>query len=127
MSTFKLDEWDIKLIAYLKENGATSIRGMREIWAERCEMDVGFIHIAYVVSRMAEIVEACNPMTLNDFINASCPSRKWQYGMYGESDPKLSTDGLHWEMAAQVLASRIKLTEHKKLPGYKAGLAKLNA
>lgn len=110
-NSFTLDKWDMRLIRLLKQQTFPTTEQMRALWAERNEVDIKLIHISFVVERMAEIVEACNPRPLASLLVDGQADNAWKYG------EKMS--GEYWTIWANVLGSRIRHTEVVKLPGYR--------
>ena len=110
-----LDTWDYKLIRLLKgENSRPKALHLRALWAERCLLNLGDVRLPHVVDRLAEIVDAFNPMPLCDLIEAANPLNAWKYGNEVPIDYHAA-----W---LSVLASRIRLTDVVKLPGYREWL-----
>lgn len=115
----KFDEWDYKLISYVKSRD-TSVAGLRKLWAERCAIDDEYPALdQWIVRRMAEIVEECKLISLPDAIVAAHPSNEWRYGLN-----TIDCQGSHLSMWLKVLSSRIANALISELPGYGEYLAR---
>lgn len=110
---YTLDKWDVRLIQMLKNERLPTFLELRELWAERCALELRFSQLAYVVEHMAMLVDTFNPRPTSSLIYNTQPSRLWQYGAENVTD--------HWEIWAIVLGHHLRMTEVAKLPGYREG------
>jgi len=110
-----LDQWDFKLIQSLKTN-APMISNLQAILAERNAVKPEDIELVDLMNYLLDIVESfCkeNDRDLFKLIIDSCNENQWKFNDLGLNKEKSTIK--NW---LRVLASRIRLTEVKYLPGY---------
>ncbi len=108
---YTLDKWDIRFIQYFKSCDEIKPINLVRIWAERCavsEYDLLMPHIAIYLAELIDKLGLTPP--LDEIMIAFHPDNAWKTGCpdgVGEST-----------RAVYVMASWLRLTEVKYLPGY---------
>lgn len=108
-----LDRWDYMLIRHFKETNAPyDPTVLCHIWAERCGLMPDYVHLCYVVERVANIVDSFNPIPLSELMERMSPTKGFRLN--------LPESAGYWERWLAMLGCHICLTDHKLLPGYSA-------
>ncbi len=110
----QLDKWDFRLIKYFKSRPPITVDGIKEIWAERCGIEVEYIKAEYIVDHLLSLtwdLELVNKQKMRQLIIDAHPVNGWKFGLVRNQDD-------YWENWLAVLDSFLSLTEVKFLPGY---------
>lgn len=113
-----LDKWDIAFIKHFKDTNRLSVGALRAIWAERVGMADNTPDsqvIPHIVEYLANLIDRLN-LTPDLFTTLTYlrPDRAWYVGCPDEADD--TTRALY------VMASWLRHTEVKYLPGYREAI-----
>ena len=111
-SDMPMDAWDNLLVRHCKSR-RTSIRSLKRIIGWKCALLPEHVEESWVLECLLKIVEKYRLKPLIDLIAEMHPSNRWRYGC--------DTEGCDETTGAAVAAvvSVLRLTEVKKLPGYR--------
>ena len=126
-TTYKLDEWDCRLISDFKRStlaNPTTVNSLKAIWAERCDLDIEYVHITDITEHLLDIIFQLNLLDnsyrFREFIHSLHPKDNWKFTCKSNH---YSNDETDYDL---ILLSRIdsllSLTEVVKLNGYKEWL-----
>lgn len=122
----KLDEWDYKLIKACKSHVSSSNplteNTFKEIWAERCDLDIKHVDIKIVCEHLLELAQNLglfdNNYTFNNFIFDLNKDNNWKFICSGRDYIKNDTKDFNLILLSR-LDSLFSLTKVVMLPGYK--------
>ncbi len=125
-----LDKYDLEIIHTLKRANPPSLDNLYNWWSNRCELDMEYVHMEYLVDHLFSIAQIICPRKLDSIVHDSLPSQTWKYhslldGITVELADKLIKEKAHNEADyahnlsfARVLVSHIRLTMVKDIPGF---------
>jgi hypothetical protein len=130
-STRPLDQYENALIQYLKRSNPPALTDLLKIWGWRCGVDWEDIPLAYLAEAMMEVAERYDLLAysfatpgargaMGVMIDAA-PGREWALCLdVGKewTDSTIDPHLLYWGKIISVLASRLRMAEVVKLPGY---------
>lgn len=110
-----LDKWDIAFIKHFKSGEPLSMSTLLSIWAERCGVDANPFHAGHIVEYLANLIDRLD-LTPDLFITLTYlrPSEGWKVGC--------PEDAGHNDRVIYVMASWLRNTEVKYLPGYREAI-----
>lgn len=117
MRQLELDEWDIRIIRYLKRTENPTLAGVMDIYAERCGMEVRYIGTQHLAMYLLNIVDTLKLANVSILVQGAHPDRLWQYGGYGV-DVTAGTVDEYWFGWFVQLCSILRNTDVARLPGY---------
>ena len=127
-----LDQYENALIQYLKRSGnncTPRIEDIRAIWGWRCGIDPQHVRLTDLAESLYVLCERLDLLgpSLSNFpggqggfgvIADAAPDRVWTLNLVGVP-PEAGPDTHYWFRIIGVLCSRLRMSEVKKLPGYK--------
>jgi hypothetical protein len=111
---YTLDKYDNELIAYLKQTTPLTIKGLKEIYAKRVEINVEYIHTHYIATHFLHIIQELNLTTLENFAVKASPDCSWIYNIFKDAP----ASGDYWTGILSVASSILMMTKVDRLPGY---------
>lgn len=128
MKTIKLvptlDEWDCRLISDFKWSTSanpTTLESLKAIWAERCDLDIEYVHITDITEHLLDIIFQLNLLDngylFREFITSLHPTHNWKFVCRSNHYSKDETD--YNLILLSRIDSLLSLTEVDKLNGYK--------
>lgn len=116
-----LDKWDIAFIRHFKSRDGLDMEALHALWAERCGIDIEFVRAngtSNIAEYLANLIDRLN-LTPDLFktIMYLDPVREWYVG--------IPSGVSHYTRTIYVMASWLRLTEVKYLPGYREAVVLL--
>jgi hypothetical protein len=124
MNTIKLDNWDFAVIYYVKQEPKQTIAGIREIWAERCMLEVEDITTQCLVEHFYPIILSLSEITKNlthtaeSIIVDAAPCNKWQFREMDVQNDGADVTIEYFNNIFRVICSRLRLCDVKYLDGF---------
>ena len=119
----KLDNWDFAVIYYLKQGENRNIIPIKEIWAERCMMEIEYVHMWDLVDHFLPIVLSLGEpnnsyYSATRIIHDASPANKWQFCDMGEENNDKSPVVEYYNNIFSVICSSLRLCDPKYLGGF---------
>lgn len=111
-----LDEWDNKLIQLFKSNHCESVEEIKQIWADRCDLDIEYVNTKDIFEHLMTVaieLDLITPAHMLNLVEDARPENQWKFGIL----PHAGKDDyyINW---LRVISSFLRLTEVKYLTGY---------
>jgi hypothetical protein len=113
-----LDEWDNKMIQLFKSNRVDSLEEIKQIWADRCALDIEYVQVRDIFEHLMTLAIDMNLITPDNMlrlIEDARPENQWKFGIIphaGKNDYYIN-----W---LRVISSFLRHTEVKYLSGYES-------
>ncbi len=128
-TNLSLTAWDHRVIFYVKQDKHPTIKGVKEIWAERCAVDIELIHAQDIIVEFLPIlqhlfIKSGGNMRYDqlEFIKDCAPNNHWKFRSFLDEiahDRVMFTDtDFYYYSVLAVILSRLRHTETKYLEGF---------
>lgn len=110
-----LDKWDIAFIRHFKSANRLALNTVLALWGERCAVDADSFHLNHINEYLANLIDRLNlTPDLFTVLTYMRPDQAWKVGAEGTDSEQVR--------ALYVMASWLRLTEVKYLPGYREAI-----
>jgi hypothetical protein len=129
-NTLELTQWDHSVIYYLKRHERRTITDIKNIWRERCGLDIDYPissgdlinHFLPIVLKIGELSKSTKYSATSIIIDAALDDA-WMFhdmvsGTDEDSDSPDVTD-IYYNRIFTVICSRLRLCDVKYLPGFR--------
>lgn len=111
----ELDVWESLIVRACKCN-RRSVRRFKRIIGMRCALELQYVGTTDVTEFLVELIEKFQLKTLSQFVREIHPSARWKFGKTFDRECDDPTDAHLLSVAVSI----IRLTEVRKLPGYRS-------